>query len=67
MTETWSWFANVVNMILHIQQYLSISQKRFVNAALDFIIKFQHEHIWVIFQLTQGLTGFIGKIMYKQI
>ena len=38
-----------------------------VDAALDSIIKFQHEHIWVIFQLIQGLTGFIGKMMYKQI
>ena len=45
---------------------LSISQKGYVYASLGFIIKFQHEHIWVIFQLIQGLTRFIGKIMNKQ-
>ena len=56
MCSNWR-LANTVNIIL----YLSISQKGYVNASLGSIIKFQHEHIWVIFQLIQGLTGFIEK------
>ena len=61
MCSNWR-LANSVNIIL----YLSISQKGYVNASLGSIIKFQHEHIWVIFQLIQGFTGFIWKIMNKQ-
>ena len=56
MCSNWT-LANTVNIIL----YLSISQKGYVNASFGSIIKFQHEHIWVIFQLIQGLTGFIEK------
>ena len=61
MCSNWH-LANTVNIIL----YLSISQKGYVNASFGSIIKFQHEHIWVIFQLIQGLTGFIGKVTNKQ-
>ena len=41
--------------------------KILVTAALFSIIKSQQGNISVIFQLTQGLTGFVGKIMKKTI